>query len=783
MKNKRRSKKTGVKKRIVRRSAGLISRNDCDKITGLKLYEDSQKYRTLFETANDAIFIMDGPKFIQCNNKTLEIFGAAKSDIIGSSPVKFSPIKQPDGIASVIKAKTLINKALAGEPQAFEWKHKKADGRLFDAEVRLNSFKAGKRKFLQAIVRDVSKHRLNETRLKAVEERYNLLAENINDSIWMLDMDFRYLYASPSTEKLSGFKPAELLGKSVFDVIDPAAIAEAKSMIGRYVPMVLKRSDFKLPPFEMAIKRKNGLLLQAEISISAFWDGKGGLAGYVGISRDISERKKLQRALEESEKYFRAITDGISDFILVYSGEGKVKYASKSYARLVGSEVQDVMGKSLAERIVPEERGKVAELLKLFVEGRMHMGNGIIAHIKKNDGTIIPVEVLARNLLSDPVINGIVINGRDISERVEREQKIKDSEKYYRSMIEGQSDVIMVIDRDGIVRYASPSYEKLMGLKPETIIGKPLGSNTADPRQREENFRKFTGYAEESSDKPSTIEIEVTNPAGKKNILKVTTKNMLSDPVINGYLCNINVITEVRESERKLAVIVKELQLLNEDLEHFAYASYHDLQEPLRNVSLSIQYLESKLGLKTDQDTVFYINEAVEGAARMKAMLSDILKYTKAGRSNEGAEIVDMNALLDEVKDTMRPVINSNNVELICGVLPRVKAIRTLIVQVLQNLISNAVKYNKNPKPRVEISCEAKGREWIFAVRDNGIGIENMYLDKIFVMFERLYTRQEYPGTGLGLALCRKIIERHNGRIWAESEPGRGSVFYFALPA
>jgi PAS domain S-box-containing protein len=747
-----------------------------------KFAEDRLKYRTLFESANDAIFIMGGLNFIQCNNKALKIFGTSKKNIIGSSIIKFSPQMQPDGTRSYQKAKILIKKTLAGRPQHFEWTHRKFNGELFDAAVSLNSFTAGGRKFLQAIIRDITQHRKNEAPLLASEQMYKLLAENINEGMFMLDRNFRYIYSSPSAEKLSGFTPEELKGKKIFEIIAPADIARAKRIIQMYLPGILNGLISKVEPFELQIKRKNGSILTAEISISAYRGKDGKLAGFAGISRDISEKVKLQNALMESEKYFRAITEGLSDFILVYSREGTIKYASSSYARMVGYEVNEILGRNLFSLLLPGEREKVTKLLKMFVSGKMKTGNGIRVSLRHKNGEIIPVEALVRNMLSDPAINGIVVNGRDISERVKAEKLLVNSERYFRTLIEKQTDIIVVYDVYGKIKYVSPSYEKLTGIKCENAINKAVGFDIATPEKKTAIREKFRKLVEGGEGETVSFETDFIDINGKDWVIRITASNHISDPAIRGVLSNITDITEIRKSEQKLKLAVKELQMLNDDLEHFAYASYHDLQEPLRNVIISIQYLESKLGLKTDQDTGFYLQQAVEGAGRMKTMLSDILAYTKTGRDGEDMKTVDMNTIMTDVKAALGPVINASKTVIIYQDLPSVRGLKTQLFQVLQNLVSNAIKYNNSSNPEIEIISSKTEKEWVFKVKDNGIGMEKKYLEKIFVMFERLHTRSEYPGTGLGLALCKKIIERHGGRIWAESEPGKGSSFYFTLP-
>lgn len=247
-------------------------------------------------------------------------------------------------------------------------------------------------------------------------------------------------------------------------------------------------------------------------------------------------------------------------------------------------------------------------------------------------------------------------------------------------------------------------------------------------------------------------------------------------------------ITEKVQAEQKLSQVnetlsirAKELTSSNKDLEQFAYVASHDLQEPLRMVSSFLQLLEKKYKDILDETGKQYIYFAVDGAERMKRLILDLLAYSRAGTSKEISASIDMNEIAKDVASTFTFALEESGGEIILKKLPVITAVKTQMQQLLQNLVSNAIKYRRDQPPIIEISCTEDETYWIFRVADNGLGIDKRFFEKIFVIFQRLHNKTEYSGTGIGLAICKKIVERHGGSIHVESEPGTGSTFIFSI--
>ena len=241
-------------------------------------------------------------------------------------------------------------------------------------------------------------------------------------------------------------------------------------------------------------------------------------------------------------------------------------------------------------------------------------------------------------------------------------------------------------------------------------------------------------------------------------------------------------ITAQRHAENALKQSLVDLTRSNEDLQQFAYVASHDLQEPLRNVASCVQLLEKQYKGKLDADADMYIDYAVEGAVRMKALIQDLLTYSRVGTLGKTFGPADCELILAETVKNLRSAITETGAVIHHDPLPTIPADDTQLLRVFQNLIGNSIKFRGDEPPRIHVSAVKDGTEWIFSVADNGIGIDSRYLDRIFMIFQRLHKRFQYGGTGMGLAIVKKVVERHGGRVWAESELGKGTIFYFAIP-
>jgi signal transduction histidine kinase len=262
------------------------------------------------------------------------------------------------------------------------------------------------------------------------------------------------------------------------------------------------------------------------------------------------------------------------------------------------------------------------------------------------------------------------------------------------------------------------------------------------------------------------------------NIFASQTAVILENNIVLEELRHYTEDLEAKVEERTLA-----LKRSNEELQQFAYVASHDLQEPLRSVISYLQLIEKRYADKLDESGHEFIAFAVEGGQRMKELITDLLAYSRVESESRVLTTVDCQKVFDEAYKFLEVAIKESQAVVTHEPLPKVRADERLLIQLFQNLIGNAIKYRSDKKPEIHVGVTFDNNQWLFSVRDNGIGIESAYIDRIFIIFQRLHNRTKYPGTGIGLAICKKAVEYHGGRIWAESEVGKGTTFYFTLPA
>ena len=252
----------------------------------------------------------------------------------------------------------------------------------------------------------------------------------------------------------------------------------------------------------------------------------------------------------------------------------------------------------------------------------------------------------------------------------------------------------------------------------------------------------------------------------------------------NSDLLQLTLEMEDRVAERtaELAQANRELKRSNEELQHFAYVASHDLQEPLRKIASYTQLLEKRYGGQFDEKADKFIGYVTDGVQRMQTLINDLLAYSRVGTRGRPFEPTDCEEVFETAVSNLETAITETEARVTHDPLPTVMADGRQLVQAFQNLIANGIKFRREEPPQIHVTAKQEENEWVFSIRDNGIGIDEQYAERIFVIFQRLHTRTEYAGTGIGLAICKKIVERHGGRIWLESNVGEGTAFYFTIP-
>ena len=361
--------------------------------------------------------------------------------------------------------------------------------------------------------------------------------------------------------------------------------------------------------------------------------------------------------------------------------------------------------------------------------------------------------------------------------RKRAEQALRESEDKYRTIFESTGTAMAIIDEDMNISLVNEETQKLFGYSSDDFAGKKwtdfIVPDDLD-RMREYHSKRWT-----SGTVPSGYEFRLIAKDGNIRNVYLTIAVI---PNTKKSIASLLDITERKAIERSLEKHVQELARSNAELRQFTYVASHDLQEPLRMISSYSQLISKRYKGRLDPDADEFIGFIVQSIANMKALLDDLLEYGRLGFRGRQFREDETKKALDQAIRNLKHSIQESGAVIEVGEMPVLYADHAQITQVFQNFISNAIKFRRQTSPRIVIAAEILGNEWRFSIKDNGIGIEDAYFEKIFEIFQRLHNRNTYPGTGIGLAICKKIIENHNGRIWVESVLDKGSTFYFTIP-
>lgn len=358
---------------------------------------------------------------------------------------------------------------------------------------------------------------------------------------------------------------------------------------------------------------------------------------------------------------------------------------------------------------------------------------------------------------------------------------IQKERRLLRALIDNLPDYIFVKDTKSRFVLNNSAHLHMLGAKvQEDVIGKT--DFDTFPQELAEKY-----YADEKGIMTSGVPLvdfeEMTLTAdGQEKWLSATKVPLFDDSgTIIGLVGICRDITARKLAEQKLQVMAQELARSNAELEQFAYVASHDLQEPLRAITGYIQLLERRYADKLGDDATNFMHRSIAAAGRMKRLIEDLLAYSRVGRRDASFTLANCSLIVQDTINSLDVIIKESDAVVQFGALPTLWADPTQLRQLFQNLISNAIKFRSEKRPEIHIDATRQGSLWLFAVRDNGIGIEADYAERIFLIFQRLHTRTDYPGTGIGLAICKKIVEHHGGNIWIESELTKGTTFFFTL--
>ena len=750
-------------------------------ITDRKIATD-RKFQMLFDHSHDGLMLAkpDGT-FLEVNDAFCNMLGYSREELLKlTRPDITLPEDQSLRDSLRIRSETGYFKG------TLKFKHK--NGAIIDADVSSAIYKdvnGEDRTYISAT--DITEKLKAENELRSSEHRLRSMIEYGKDIITLINADGSVKYRSPSYHYVLGYNPEDLTDHLVFDGIHPDDIVELKKLFMHvmHTPGASHKSQWRQ-------RHKNGSYRWlAGTATNHLNDGD--IKAVVCNFRDITEHIEIEQQLEKSNAELNRLFNSIDE--VLYSADRnpfKLNQMSQACAKLYGYSTSDFFENEQLwfDLILPEDKHVIEDMNKSLEKSRHAIAQYRIRHkdssIKWVEANVVPT------LDKDGMLIRIDGVNRDITEKKASEEALLNSEKRFRALIEKGTDVIALSDMQGVPTYYSPSVKSVLGYDPEELVGRNA-THIWHPDEVEGNKARRASLKVDGGS--ATGLLRVRHKDGSWRWIEATVTNQLNNPAIKALVTNFRDVTERKKAEdelehlnqsleKKVQERTLQLEESNLALESFSSLAAHDLQAPLRVLMGYASVLKQEYSNSLGADGSALIDTIMQQSRQMTQLVSDLLTFSRVSHAIMKEERVNMDVMVQELcshfsLSTMEPF----KAEIKVHKLGCCSCDASLMRQVWSNLISNALKYSsKKEKPFIEIGDMKANGEIIFYIKDNGAGFDMKNSSRLFQLFQRFHTSSEFEGNGLGLALVKNVISRHGGRVWAESEPGKGSTFYFSIP-
>jgi PAS domain S-box-containing protein len=763
-----------------------------------------ERFRDLFDNSPDYALSVNAATGLveECNNTLAGVIGLPKSEIVGYSVLDLYHEDSKDQMRACIQqfqqTGVIANRSL---------RLRRADGTPIDVALNVSAVRGPDQKILRcrSVLRDLTEVRQIQQQLRDRDEIVRSLLESTAEAILGFDMDGRCLFCNRTAVTSLGYQTAdELIGRGFMEIIrapnQELNEAESSDNIPTHWADRLHRDD-------RVLLRADGTSFPTE-----FWrrpilrDGQP--HGVVATFIDITERRESARqlaqlaqnlenvvqertrALEETLERLQARESRISSFVTqglvgmcVTSINKEWLEANDAFVDLIGYPRDELFRMTWTELTHPDDLQRDVEHFDLLLSDQIDNYQMEKRYIRKDGSTLPALLSVSCHRGGDGKVTELFATIVDLTKVKAAELASEEAARRVLQILDLSQTGYVAISGQGVITDWNRSAAETFGWSRHEILGQNF-SDTLLPLRYHEAFRRglsrFAATGESRGGKP--IEFIVRHREGRE----FPAEFMLSALQIGDsleYHAFIQDITERRKAEEDLRNYARRLKQSNADLEQFAYVASHDLQEPLRAVSGFCQLLELDYGDRLNEEAHGYIAKAVAGTERMRQLIQDLLEFSRVNRQGVQFELCNLTELAGQASDLFEGSLRELQGRIEVDPLPKATVDRSQIIRLFQNLFGNAIKYrNPSAPPQIRVSVTDQVHEWKITVQDNGIGIAPEFHQRIFVIFQRLHTRDEYEGTGIGLAICQRIVLRHGGQIWVDSEPNQGSRFHFTLP-
>jgi PAS domain S-box-containing protein len=793
----------------------------------------------IFNSANFSSIATDEKGVIQIFNVGAEhMLGYTAAEVLN----KITPAEISDPQEVIARAKALslelgstiapgfealVFKASRGIEDIYELTYIRKDGSRFPAIVSVTALRDDEAGIIGYLLigTDNSARRQAEEALVKAGALQSAIFNSANFSSIATDAKGVIQIFNVGAERMLGYTAAEVMNK-----ITPADISDPQEVIARaealsieldtqiapgFEALVFKASRGIEDIYELTYFRKDGSRFPAVVSVTALRDAQDAIIGYLLIGTDNTARKQAEEALLKAGALQNAIFNSANFSSIATDAKGVIQIFNVGAERMLGYTADEVMNKiTPADISDPQEVIVRAEALSVELGTPIAPGfealvfkasRGIediyeLTYIRK-DGSRFPA-VVSVTALRDAQggIIGYLLIGTDNTARKQIEaeqlqlgQRLRDHQFYTRSLFEANIDALMTTDPSGIITDINKPMEALTGCTRDELIGAPFKNYFTDPDRAEAGIKLVL-----SKRKVTNYELTARDRDAKETVVSYNATTFYDrDRRLQGVFAAARDITDRKQVDEKLKLYSDKLERSNRELQDFAQVASHDLQEPLRKILSFGDRLNRRAGESLDPDSQDYLQRMCNAAARMQTLINDLMAFSRVEIKGQAFVPTDLGVIAKEVSADLETRIEQTGGRVEIEELPTIDADPMQMRQLLQNLIGNSLKYFRpDVPPVVRISCQkpdarrpesfdeiAPARQFCeILVTDNGIGFDEKYLDRIFTVFQRLHKKGEYEGTGVGLAICRKIVDRHSGTITARSSPGQGATFVVTLP-